>query len=87
MSDINTLNRSLIWWFGKNEIDPGGLPPNLREMYEKQEDTYISDEVERVEIGPNGIYPATLNTNDRTQITYWALRIYKDLAKLENQLS
>lgn len=87
MSDINTLNRSLIWWFGKNEIDPEDLPPKLKQMYEKQEDKYIGEGVKRIDIGTNGIYPATLNINDRAQITYWALRIYKDLAKLEKKLS
>lgn len=87
MSDLNTLNRSLLWWFGNYEINSEELPADLKQMYEKQEEKYISDEIERIDIGQNGICPPELDVHNRTQITLWALDIYKDIAKIRKKLS
>ncbi|MBU2523801.1 hypothetical protein KKG71_01235 [Patescibacteria group bacterium] len=84
MRDIKILNRSLIWWFGK--FDPDELSDEHYEMYEKQEDIYITENINRLEIPTNGIYPPRINPKDRKQVTEWAKAIYKDLISIK-QLS
>lgn len=77
IDDINILNRSLIWWFG--EFDPDNLSEAQMEMYEKQEEKYITYDIERINIPPNGILPASYSQT-RESITRWAKAIFKDLS-------
>lgn len=82
ISNINILNRSLLWWFGK--FDPDVLSGRQLEMYEKQEERFIAYDIERIDIAANGICPPSINVADRTGITRWATEIYKDLISIQN---
>ena len=81
MREANILNRSLVWWFGK--FDPDNLSDAQMEMYEKQEDKFISYDIERVNISANGIYPSSLSVKERKEITKWAKKIYKDFISIK----
>lgn len=82
IGDINILNRSLVWWFGK--FDPANLSEKQLEMYEKQEERYISDKIERINISQNGICPPEINVKNRKEITSWAKAIYKDIITIKS---
>lgn len=82
MSDINILNRSMLWWFGK--FNPNNLSDRQLQMYEKQEDIYISHDIERIDIPANGICTNETNATDLKEITKWAKEIYKDLISIQN---
>lgn len=82
MKELDILNRSLLWWFGK--INPDDLSDVEREMFEKQRERYICEELERIDIHKNGICPQTMNLKDRHQVTVWAQAIYGDLISIEN---
>lgn len=81
IQDINILNRSLVWWFG--EFDSGNLNDAQYEMYEKQEEKYISHNIPRLDISLNGIIPPLVDIANRKVITKWAKKIYKDLATIK----
>lgn len=80
IDNINILNRSLHWWFG--DFDPSGLSGNLEKMYEKQEEKFISYDIERINIPANGICPPGINLKEREQISIWAKNIYADIASI-----
>lgn len=81
IDSINILNRSLIWWFG--EFDSGNLSDAQMKMYEKQKENYITYNIKRINIPPNGIYHSSYNTKERDETTRWASAIYKDLALIQ----
>ncbi len=81
IDDISLLNRSLKWWFGN--FDPSVLPESQVAMYEKQEETLISHQIERVDVPQNGICPDNFHIANRTEITRWAKGVYKDLIQIQ----
>lgn len=80
--NINILNRSLIWWFGK--FNPDNLNDAQNELYEKQKGKYISNKIVRINISLNGICPPTADIKNRKVITRWAKKMYKDLASISS---
>lgn len=81
IDNINILNRSLLWWFGK--FNPNNLTDAQMRMYEKQEEKFITYNIERIEIPPTGICSPSYSIENREEITRWAKAIYKDLISVQ----
>lgn len=82
INNLNILNRSLTWWFGDN-FDPDDLRDGFRQMYNKQANLYISENIERTNIPENGICTASYNLSNRKSITVWAKNIFKDMIAVQ----